>query len=177
MPRNNNKAQTNKRNNNKRHPLIKIKRRAKLIYLRIMRIDDPPGRIAMGAAIGVLMGVLPTFGIGTILSLAAAFVLRANKASAVLGSIIVNPLTSPFFWTLSIMVGSFIMREDSSTILTRLKTEGFLMGAGWASLVYMLGNIIVSAIMTAGTYYLVKRAVIRHRKKKAAKRLKRLEGI
>ncbi|MBI5492406.1 MAG: DUF2062 domain-containing protein [Deltaproteobacteria bacterium] len=171
MPQNN----YNKKNNNKRHPLTKIKRRARLIYLKIIRIDDPPGRIARGAAIGVLMGVLPTFGLGTLLSLGAAFVLKANKAAAVLGSFIVNPLTSPFFWTLSIFVGSFIMREDSRTILERLKTEGVLMGAERASLVYMVGNVLVSAVFTGAAYYLVKRAVIRHRKKKALKRLRRLE--
>ncbi|HBG46748.1 MAG TPA: DUF2062 domain-containing protein [Deltaproteobacteria bacterium] len=159
----------------KKHPLVWIRRRAKLIYLRILRIDDPPERIARGASIGVLMGVLPTFGLGMIFSLAAAFVLKANKASAVLGTLIANPLTSPFFWTMSVVVGSFIMREDYSTIVDKVKAEGFLTGAGWAYVVFLVGNVIVSAVSTFATYYAVKYAVIRHRRRKAERLLRKLE--
>ncbi|TAN63593.1 DUF2062 domain-containing protein, partial [bacterium] len=50
----------------------RLKRRAKLIYLKLLRLDDPPERIALGAAIGVLMGILPTFGIGGVLSIILA---------------------------------------------------------------------------------------------------------
>lgn len=164
------------RNNNKRKLLERARRRLKLVYLRIMRIDDPPERIAKGAAIGILMGVLPTFGLGTFLSLGFAFLFKANKAASVLASLVVNPLTSPFFWTLSAVLGSLIMGEDSTTIMARIKNNGLLTGAGWAYLVYMVGNVIISAICTVATYYFMKAAVIRHRKKKAAKRLARIEG-
>lgn len=151
----------------KKHPFIRLKRRLKLLYLRILRIDDPPERIARGAAIGVLMGVLPTFGLGTLFSIALAFVLKANKAAAILGSFIVNPLTSPFFWTLSILVGSALLREDYQSIYERVRTSGLASGAGWAYLVYMAGNVVISAVFTAAAYYIVKWAVIRHRRKKA----------
>ena len=36
----------------KKHPFVRLKRKARLTYLRILRIDDPPERIARGAAIG-----------------------------------------------------------------------------------------------------------------------------
>ncbi len=160
----------------KRHPFERFKRWLKLLYYRILRIDDPPERIARGAAIGVLMGVLPTFGVGGFLSIGIAFLLKANKAAAVLGSFIVNPITSPFFWTLSAVIGSFIMREDSSTILSRIKQDGILASAGWVWFVYMVGNVIISAVCTAFSYYMVKAAIIRHRKKKEEKRLKRQSG-
>lgn len=159
---------------NKKHPFTRIKRRIRLTYLKIMRIDDPPEKIAGGAAIGVLMGVLPTFGIGTFLSLGFAFLFKVNKAAAVLGSFIVNPLTSPFFWALSISVGSLIMREDSASILERIKGEGFLSGAGWAYVVFLVGNAIVSAVCTTAAYYLIKQSVIRHRRHKAAKMLEKV---
>ncbi len=167
------KSRTPRSSTDKKALLARIGRRARLIYLRILRIDDPPERIARGAAIGVAMGVLPTFGLGTILSLAAAFVLRANKASAVLGSFIVNPLTAPFFWTLSAVVGSFIMREDYASIYETARSEGFLSGAGWAYLVFLVGNAVVTAVFTAASYYLVKNAVVRHRIKKARRLARR----
>lgn len=157
----------------KRHPFERLKRWLKLMYYRILRIDDPPERIARGAAIGVLMGVLPTFGVGGFLAVGLAFLLKANKAAAVLGSFIVNPLTSPFFWTLSAVIGSFIMGEDSSTVMLRIKHEGILASTGWVGLVYMVGNVILSAVCTALSYYIVKAEVIRHRRKKEEKRLRR----
>lgn len=161
----------------KKHPFVKFKRKARLTYLRILRIDDPPERIARGAAIGVAMGVLPTFGLGIILSLAVAFVLRANKAASVLGSFIMNPLTSPFFWTASLLAGSLLTGNDYSAIYAKVKENGFLTGAGEVSVVFMAGNIAVSTATTVASYYIVKNAVIRHRRKKEEKRLKKLRGI
>ncbi len=161
----------------KKHPFVRFRRKARLTYLKILRIDDPPERIARGAAIGVAMGVLPTFGLGIILSLTAAFFLKANKAASVLGSFIMNPVTSPFFWTASLLVGSFLTGADYSSIMGKVKENGFLMGAGEASLVFMAGNIVVSTATTVASYYLVRNAVIRHRRKKEEKRLRKLSGM
>ncbi len=152
---------------------VKIRRKLKYAYLKIVRLDDPPERIARGAAIGVLMGILPTFGIGGLLSLGLAFVLRANKAAAVAGSMIMNPVTSPFFWGLSAALGAFIMHEDRAALMAVLRGgngENILKNAGRVTAVYMTGNVIVSAVFTGISYYLVKLWVTEHRRHKAAKR-------
>lgn len=166
----------NRKGGNKNSPHVKVKRRIRLIYLKILRLDDPPERIASGAAIGVLMGILPTFGLGGLFALALAFVLRANKAAAVLGTFIMNPVTSPFFWTLSIVTGSVILRQDYNTMLSKFRGESLLKGAERVYMVFLTGNIILCVVFTAASYYLVKKTVIRHRKHKAEKRLARLEG-
>lgn len=148
--------------------LVKIKRRAKLLYLRILRLDDPPERIARGAAVGVLMGVLPTFGLGGLLAFAFAFVFKANKAAAVIASAVVNPLTAPFFWTASIVIGSAITGNDSATMLAKFKGEEFLTFAGEASTVYLAGNALISLTCTVGAYFTIKAVINRHRARKAA---------
>lgn len=160
------------KNNGKKRLFVRLKRRLRLSYLKILRIDDPPERIARGAAIGVFMGVVPTFGVGGLLALAFAFLLKANKAAAVVASMIMNPLTSPFFWTLSALVGSFALREDYSSIVSKINGGEFIHGLGRATVVYLAGNIIIAGVFTFGTYFLVKNVVIRHRARKAAKRLK-----
>jgi uncharacterized protein (TIGR03546 family) len=162
---------------NKKHPFERFKRKARLTYLRILRIDDPPERIARGAAIGVAMGVLPTFGLGIILSIAFAFILRANKAASVLGSFIMNPVTSPFFWTASLLTGSLLTGNDYSTLYAKMKDNGFLTGAGEASLVFMAGNLVISAVTTLASYYIVRNAIVRHRFKKEEKRLRKRAGL
>ena len=165
----------NNNRNGKKGGLVRFKRRVRLLYLRIMRLDDPPERIARGAAIGVLMGVLPTFGLGGILALALAFVLKANKAAAVIASAIVNPLTAPFFWTASVVIGGFVTRTDSAAILAKFNGESLLTFAEQTAYVYMAGNVILAASSTTASYLLIKWAVATHRKRKAAKR--RTQGL
>lgn len=143
------------------------------MYLKILRIQDPPERIARGAAIGVLMGVLPTFGAGAFLSLAFAFVLKANKAAAVLGSFVMNPLTSTFFWTLSIVIGSVILGEDYSTMLAKIKGDNMINGIGGAYLVFLAGNVVISSTFAVASYFIIKNAVIKRRALKEEKRLKK----
>lgn len=159
-------------NNNKNHPYVRLKRLARLYYLRLLRINDPPERIARGAAIGVLMGILPTFGLGTVLSFIFAFIFKANKAAAIIGSFIMNPLTSAFFWTMSIVLGSLILGEDYNSLLATFKNESFVRGAGWTYVVFLTGNVVISTVCTIIAYFAVKASVIKHRE---AKRLRRLE--
>ncbi len=157
-------------NNNKNRLHVKARRKMKLVYLKLLRIDDPPERIARGAAIGVCMGVLPTFGAGIILSFLLALVFKANKAAAVLGSFIMNPVTSPFFWTLSVALGSLLTGQNAGTIMRLIREQGYLKGAEWAYLVFMAGNVIVTGVSTVAAYYIVRAAVTRHRRRKAERR-------
>lgn len=161
----------------KKHPFVKLKRKARLTYLKILRIDDPPERIARGVAIGVAVGVLPSFGLGFIFALAAAFVLRANKAASILGTFIMNPITSPFFWTASLVVGSALTGDDFSTIYRQINENGWVTGASRATLDFLIGNVVVTVVTTIASYYISKHWIIRHRRKKEEKRLKKQAGI
>lgn len=161
------------RNNRSLH--VRLKRQARYYYLRLLRINDPPERIARGVSIGVIMGILPTFGLGTVFAFALSFVFRANKAAAVIGSVIMNPLTQPFFIAASITLGSALTGEDSATILAEFKKEGIAQGLGRASLVYVVGNSIISAFFAFISYFLVRGGVVKHRERKAARRLAKKE--
>jgi len=161
----------NRRLNRRLH--TKTARRLKLIYLQMLRINDPPERIARGAAIGVCMGILPTFGAGIILSFVVALALKANKAAAVLGSFIMNPVTSAFFWSASIIIGSVVTGQHYADIMRVVREDGILKGAGWTYAVFMAGNLIVTSVFTVGAYYLVRWGVARYRRRKTQRRLER----
>ena len=166
--------QTKNNAKNSKRPLFeKLTRRFKYHYLKILRLDDPPERIARGAAIGVFMGIFPTFGAGILLAVAAAFVLKANKAASVIGSFIMNPLTSPFFWSLSAIIGAAIFNEDASKITGAIygtNGESILSNLSHVTLIFVCGNLIISITFTAATYFLVKKGVIGHRRLKEEKR-------
>jgi hypothetical protein len=163
----------NKRKDHDR--ITRIKRWIKLHYYKIVRIDDPPHRIARGISIGVFMGIFPTFGLGIIIAVLFAYILRANRAAAVLGSFIMNPLTTPIFWTLSSAVGAVIFWEDRDIVASSIKNHQFLNGIGWTSVVFLVGNLIVSSAFSALSYFIAKRWIIEHRKKKAKKMLVKVE--
>ena len=157
-------------NTYKRPPHVRLKRRIRLAYLRIIRMEDPPERIARGAAIGVFSGIAPTFGAAALLALAVAFLLKANKPAAVLGSFIMNPVTSTFFWTGSVILGSVILGEDSGSILATVREKSLLDGITRAWVVFLVGNTIIAAIFTIAAYYLTKNAVVKHRMRKKKRR-------
>ncbi len=87
-----------------------ILRLLKLIYLKLFRINDSPQKIALGLAVGVFLGILP--GTGPIAALCAAFILRINRASALIGSLLVNTWTNILTFLLAIKIGSAIMKLD-----------------------------------------------------------------
>jgi len=84
----------------------RIARFFKAVYLKLFRINDTPQKIAIGFGLGVFSGVMP--GTGPIAALFLALIFRVNRASALLGSILVNTwLSIPLFF-LSVKTGSLI---------------------------------------------------------------------
>ena len=85
----------------------KIKEGLKLLYAKIFKINDSPQKIALGLSLGIFSGFVP--GIGPLTALFMAFAFRANRASALLGTLLTNTWTSLLTFALSIKLGSAIM--------------------------------------------------------------------
>ena len=82
----------------------------KFIYIKLFRIHDTPQRIALGLGMGVFLGILPIT--GPIAAIFLALLLRLNRASALLGSLLTNTWLSIVTFFLSIKVDSGIMKVD-----------------------------------------------------------------
>lgn len=91
-----------------------ILRFLKLIYLKLFRIHDTPQRIALGAGVGVFLGIIPAT--GPIAAVFMAFLLRLNRAAALLGSLLTNTWLSILTFFLSIKIGASIMRVDGGDL-------------------------------------------------------------
>ncbi|MDO8446948.1 MAG: DUF2062 domain-containing protein [Deltaproteobacteria bacterium] len=150
--------------------------------IRLLRINDTPEKIAKGAALGVFLGIYPTFGLGLILAWVGSAVMGWNKAASILGSLIMNPLTTPFFWTLSAFTGGFIFNKDSRLLYEEIKVGELFANGGvlgtlkTSALMYLVGNTIIAVLFSGITYFIVKDAVIKHRNKLHEKRLRKREG-
>jgi len=80
----------------------------KVVYTKLVKINDTDQRIALGFAVGVFCGIMPTT--GPLAALFLAFILRLNRASALLGSLLTNTWLSIVTFILSIKIGSAIMK-------------------------------------------------------------------
>ncbi len=88
----------------KRNSFIRL---LKLTYIKLFRIHDSPQKIALGFGVGVFTGIFP--GTGPIAALFLAFILKVNRISALLGSLLTNTWLSLVTFLLSIKTGSAIM--------------------------------------------------------------------
>ena len=64
------------------------------VYKHVLHADDTPHRIALGAGLAMLVAFSPTIGFQTVIAIALAAVLRANKAVCVPIVWITNPVTA-----------------------------------------------------------------------------------
>ncbi|MFH1825233.1 MAG: DUF2062 domain-containing protein [Candidatus Firestonebacteria bacterium] len=142
---------------------LNIKRIFRYIYLKLVRTNDTPPKVALGVAIGVFLGVFPTFGVGLILAYFFAWLLKVNKAAAVLGGLIMNPMTTPFFWGISALIGVTITGGSKEVILSEISSGSIFKAAGHSFLVYIIGNLIVSIIFSIISYYITLEILKRRR--------------
>ncbi len=155
-----------------RTPIERCRRIFRYIYLRLVRVGGDPVHIALGFSLGVFLGVFPTFGIGIPLSLLLASVFRWNRVSAVLGSLVMNPITTPLFWTLSATLGAAIFRIDASKVMTSVQNgerlRSLTVGAG----IYLVGNTIIALVSAVIAYFLALRVVTVYREKRRERKRK-----
>jgi uncharacterized protein (DUF2062 family) len=149
--------------------LEKAQRFLRYIVLRLVRVNDSAPRVAAGFSLGVFLGVFPTFGIAIPISFVLATLFRFNRASAVVGSLIMNPLTTPLFWSASATVGGIIFSEDTRKIMDMWEKGEKLYTFSKATLIYLSGNLIVSTIMALAGYFFALKAVRAYRKRKGLK--------
>lgn len=85
----------------------KIKRIIKLLYLKIVGINDTPERVALGLGLGVFLGLMP--GSGPIAALTLAIVFKVNRFAALMGSLATNTWLSIVFFIPAVKLGAAIM--------------------------------------------------------------------
>lgn len=85
----------------------RLKRLANILYIKLVRTNDTPHKQALGFGLGVFSGILP--GTGPIAAVFLASLARANRATALLGSLATNTWLSFVTFLISIKIGSIII--------------------------------------------------------------------
>jgi hypothetical protein len=76
---------------------------------RILSLDNHPGHIAAGFAVGVFISFTPFFGLHTPMAILAAFLFRLNKLTCLTGAWVNTPLTVVPALGLSHVIGRQIL--------------------------------------------------------------------
>ncbi|MFA5005829.1 MAG: DUF2062 domain-containing protein [Candidatus Omnitrophota bacterium] len=146
-----------------------MKWKFKKIAVRLLRLNNSPQEIALGVAIGVFIGVLPVYGLHTLLVVIAAIIIRpANKIAIFLGTNISLPPTVPAITWAGYEIGRHISGgsleplswlafkemtlEKLSCYYRPLFIGSLILGLACAGIFYMLTFFIVKKINSRKKY-------------------------
>ena len=162
-----------------------MKRTVRYYYLKLLRLQGDPHSLAMGIAIGLLVGVTPTIPLHTLLILVLAGLIRGNLIAALIAATAIsNPLTWLPQYYLSWRLGDWLLPgrlswERIKTMLDLFATHATFresltaigrMGME-AAAVMLLGGLLLALPIAVGGYFLSLRFFIAARQKKLKKHI------
>ena len=148
-------------------------RRMVLYYRhRLARLPDTPYRIAAGFACGAAVSFTPFILFHILISLAIAFILRANLVAAAIGTLVGNPWTFPFIWLMIYQLGVWIIGAETDQAFTELLRTRDV----WNDLTPVLWPMTVGGIPSAFVvwwlfYWPIRKVIEKYRRR----RLRQLE--
>lgn len=165
---------------------------------RVKRLPDTPHRIALGFALGTFVSFTPLFGLHIMLGAGLAWLLRANIVASLIGTLVGNPLTTPFIAALSLALGRRILGHGvtgrdfgriaeafSQAAVGIWETVLSLFGIGtsqWSKLhlffydmvwPYFVGGLLPGILASVIGYYLVRPIVAAYQERRRTKMLAR----
>lgn len=147
------------------------RRRVKNIIFRLILQSSTPGGIALGAAIGAFIAILPLYGFHTILVVIAAIIVPpANKVAIFLGTNISLPPTVPFITWGGYEIGRWLLPGRFDPLqLSDFKKITFQSVVDRYQPLF-LGSVILGVICAVIVYFLTLIVVKRIQRKRHAKR-------
>jgi len=130
-------------------------------FAQLFKINDSAQKIALGVGLGVFSGLMPAT--GPVAALFLAFVFRANRAAALLGSILTNTWLSVVTFILAIKVGSMVLSRHWQEVYQ--KAQGLIRDFHWVSffklsflgvvLPVMIGYLVIGLCLGLISYLIV----------------------
>jgi uncharacterized protein (DUF2062 family) len=114
------------------------------IYQRFIKIRGNPREIALGFSLGLFIALSPTMGFQIIIAVFLAALFGWNKITAGMGVWITNPLTAPFIYSGTYVLGAGILGLENQFIFSE--------GITFTALVQMIKEApnIFAALTTGG---------------------------
>ena len=145
----------------RKSPTNPIARRMRVLYLKLLRLQDKPEVVAKGLAVGIFAGCFPFFGIQSLIGIFLATICRGSKVAALAATWISNPLTYVPLYVFNYKIGKLLLgiedtvvlpldlksfttfREQGSTFATALLVGSFVVGTSLATVSYFYSLAIL----------------------------------
>ena len=101
--------------------------------LRLQRMRVLPRSLALGAAAGVFVAILPIPGLQLLAAAGLAWLIRGHRATAALATFAANPITYPLIWVASYALGATILGTPVSEATHDLDLLSGLMSQEWSN--------------------------------------------
>lgn len=163
-----------------------IKRASKYWYWRVVRQSGTPESAAMGMAIGMFIGFIVPVGGQIILAVALAYLFKANKFLAILGTCNSNNFTIPVLYPLQCYVGGIVLGNPVSMHVIKGEITTFINNPSWQVLLelgehilvpFFIGGAIFGIAAGLLSYYITLGLVTQYRKRKYADWNRRLADL
>ena len=126
-------------------------------YERFIKIRGHPREIALGFALGIFIGMTPTMGVQTPLAIFLAALFKWSKLSAGFGVWITNPLTAPFIYGFTYLIGAKIIGQQTAfaipSDLTWAVVKDMIQKAPRMFGALTVGGIVLGLPVAAVSYY------------------------
>ena len=142
---------------------------------QLLRMDEPPERTALTFGFGVFISFSPFIGLHTLIALVILVFAKLNRLAFLAGVFSNTPWTIAPMLALGTGLGAFVLGSDTN--LPELSTETLVSGEFWKGLTadawnllvpFMLGNLMLSAVLAVISYLMLKWFLLRHRSHRSA---------
>ncbi len=126
-------------------------------FERFIKLHGHPREIALGFALGIFVGMSPTYGFQIALGIFLAALFKWNKISAAVGVWITNPVTAPFIYGGTYYLGASVLGIDSSfsaeSMFSVSFVTEFIKNTPLIFATLMLGGILVGMPLAVISYF------------------------
>jgi uncharacterized protein (DUF2062 family) len=151
---------------------MNLRRVLRYHWLKFLRLQEDPKKIAGGMALGVFIAFTPTIPFHMIGALTLAALLRVSPVTAFLGIQICNPLTIPPIYLAAYKVGQFLLYQGKPLVFPETFSFEAWMQVLWqGGLALQVGGVVLAVAPAIVSYFLTLWIVQRYRRRKAQKAL------
>jgi len=149
-----------------------LRRLLRYHWLKFLRLQEDPRKLAWGMALGVFIAITPTIPFHMVGALALAALLRVSPVTAFLGIQICNPLTIPAIYLAAYKVGQFLLYRGKPLVFPETFSFKAWMDVLWqGGVALQVGGVVLAIPPAIVSYFVTLWIVQRYRRRKAAKAL------
>ncbi len=160
-------------------PILRATTFLQKTYERFLKIRGSPREIALGLALGLFVGMTPFMGFHMAIAVFFAAIFKWNKISSAVGVWVSNPLTAPFVYSATYIVGAKVSGSarlftppselSLSNILNLLQKTPEIF---WSLIV---GGVVLGLPLAVFGYYFAYQSVLKYQQGLRAKIAEKIE--